>query len=121
LREAKKLTQRDIEKSTGLICAYISRVENGHTVPTVPTLEKLARALQVPIYLLFYDGEEPFSGVKPIKVARLWGSSGKDALLLAEFRRHLSRIKDADRQLLVGVARKLAKGKAANARRRLDA
>jgi len=38
---------------------YISRVENGHTVPAIETLEKLARALEVPLYQLFYDGEEP--------------------------------------------------------------
>lgn len=38
---------------------YISRVENSYTVPAIETLEKLARALEVPLYQLFYDGEEP--------------------------------------------------------------
>ncbi len=59
LREEKKLSQGDIEKRTGLLRCYISRVENGHTVPAIETLEKLARALEVPLYQLFYDGEEP--------------------------------------------------------------
>jgi transcriptional regulator with XRE-family HTH domain len=59
LREAKKLSQGDIEKRTGLLRNYISRVENGHTVPAIETLEKLARALEVPLYQLFYEGEEP--------------------------------------------------------------
>src|SRR5690242_21775774 len=59
LREAKQLSQGDIEKRTGLLRCYISRVENGHTVPSVETLEKLARALEIPMYQLFYDGEEP--------------------------------------------------------------
>jgi transcriptional regulator with XRE-family HTH domain len=59
LREEKKLSQGDIEKRTGLLRCYISRVENGHTVPAIETLEKLARALEVPVYQLFYDGEEP--------------------------------------------------------------
>src|SRR5213075_941361 len=59
LREEKKLSQGDIEKRTGLLRCYISRVENGHTVPTVETLEKMARALEVPLYKLFYDGEAP--------------------------------------------------------------
>jgi len=58
LREEKKLSQGDIEKRTGLLRCYISRVENGHTVPAIETLEKLARALEVPLYQLFYDGEE---------------------------------------------------------------
>jgi transcriptional regulator with XRE-family HTH domain len=59
LRERKKLPQGDIEKRTGLLRCYVSRVENGHTVPAVETLEKLARALEVPMYQLFYDGEKP--------------------------------------------------------------
>src|SRR5439155_5346483 len=59
MREEKKLSQGDIEKRTGLLRCYISRVENGHTVPAIETLEKLARALEVPLYHLFDDGEEP--------------------------------------------------------------
>jgi transcriptional regulator with XRE-family HTH domain len=58
-REQKKLSQGDIEKRTGLLRCYVSRVENGHTVPAIETLEKLARALEIPLYQLFYEGEEP--------------------------------------------------------------
>jgi transcriptional regulator with XRE-family HTH domain len=53
LREGKSLSQGDIEKRTGLLRCYISRVENGHTVPAIETLEKMARALEVPLYQLF--------------------------------------------------------------------
>jgi transcriptional regulator with XRE-family HTH domain len=59
LREGKKFSQRVLEERTGLLRCYISRVEHGHTVPAVETLEKFARALEVPMYQLFYDGEEP--------------------------------------------------------------
>jgi transcriptional regulator with XRE-family HTH domain len=59
VREAKSLSQGDIEERTGWLRCYISRVENGHTVPAIETLEKMARALEVPLYQLFYDGEEP--------------------------------------------------------------
>jgi transcriptional regulator with XRE-family HTH domain len=59
MREEKHFSQGDIEKKTGLLRCYISRVENGHTVPAIETLEKMARALEVPMYQLFYDGEEP--------------------------------------------------------------
>ena len=52
MREQKKLSQGDIEKRTGLLRCYISRVENGHTVPAIETLEKLVRALEVPRYQL---------------------------------------------------------------------
>ena len=58
LREHKKMSQGDIEKRTGLLRCYISRIENGHTVPSIETLEKMARALEVPMYQLFYDGEQ---------------------------------------------------------------
>jgi transcriptional regulator with XRE-family HTH domain len=58
LREEKNLSQGNIEKRTGLLRCYISRVENGHTVPAIETLEKMARAMEVPIYALFYDGEQ---------------------------------------------------------------
>ena len=56
LRESKMLSQGDIEARTGLLRCYISRVENGHTVPSVDTLEKLARALEIPMYQLFHSG-----------------------------------------------------------------
>src|SRR6266568_9500770 len=54
LREDKDFSQGDIEKRTGLLRCYISRVENGHTVPSLETLERLASALEVPLYQLFY-------------------------------------------------------------------
>src|SRR3954470_9897903 len=99
LREQKRLSQGEIEKRTGLLRCYISRVENGHTVPAVETLEKFARALEIPIYQLFYEDEEVPS-LKPIKASTaLWGNSGKDAVMLAQFRRSLSRVKPRDRQL----------------------
>jgi transcriptional regulator with XRE-family HTH domain len=51
IREQKTLSQGDIEQRTGLKCRYVSRVKNGHTVPSIETLEKLARALEAPMYL----------------------------------------------------------------------
>jgi transcriptional regulator with XRE-family HTH domain len=114
LREERKLSQGHIEKRTGLLRCYVSRVENGHTVPAIETLEKWARALDVPLYQLFYFGEEPPTSLEPAKTrSNLWGSNGKDARLLAQFCRTLSKTKENDRALLLHVARKLAKGKAA--------
>ncbi|MHB8413230.1 MAG: helix-turn-helix domain-containing protein [Candidatus Acidiferrales bacterium] len=112
LREGKKLSQGDIEKRTGLLRCYISRVENGHTVPAVETLEKFARALGVPLYQLFYDGEEPPQLPNlPMRKAEgeiAWGSSGQDARVLPKFRRLLGRIEDGDRRLLLHMAQKMA-------------
>lgn len=112
LREEKKLSQGDIEKRTGLLRCYISRVENGHTVPSVETLEKMARALESPLYRLFYDGEIPLKldNLPKRKTADelAWGSSGKDARFLTNLRKLLGRIEDRDRKLLVAFAQKLA-------------
>ena len=112
LREEKKLSQGDIEKRTGLLRCYISRVENGHTVPSVGTLEKMARALESPLYRLFYDGEAPpeLDNLPKRKSADelSWGSSGKDARYLSQLRRLLSRIEEKDRKLLMLFAEKAA-------------
>lgn len=52
LREEKRLSQGEIQKRSGLLRPYISRIENGHTVPSIETLEKLARALETPLFAL---------------------------------------------------------------------
>jgi transcriptional regulator with XRE-family HTH domain len=59
LREKQGLTQGDLEERCGLLRCYTSRVENGHTVPSLETIEKIARALGMPLYQVFYDGEKP--------------------------------------------------------------
>jgi transcriptional regulator with XRE-family HTH domain len=115
LREGKKLSQGDIEKRTGLLRCYISRVENGHTVPAIETLEKLARALEVPLYQLFYDGDEPPKLPNLLKRKTtdniVWGSSGKQAVYLHRLRKCLSKAGDPDRKLLLAMAQKMAAGR----------
>ena len=113
LREEKKFSQGDIEKRTGLLRCYISRVENGHTVPAIETLEKMARALEVPLYQLFYDGEEPpeLPNLPKRKTGgeNDWGSSGKDVRFLVKFRRLVGRMDEGDRKLLLHMAQKMAR------------
>jgi len=115
LREEKNLSQGDIEKKTGLLRCYVSRVENGHTVPAVETLEKFARALEVPMYQLFYDGEEPpkLPNLPKRKTADdiVWGNKGKDARMLAMFCRLFGRMKEDDRGLVLFMAQKMARRK----------
>jgi transcriptional regulator with XRE-family HTH domain len=112
LREEKKLSQGHIEKRTGLLRCYISRVENGHTVPAIETLEKMARALEVPLYQLFYDGEEPPKLPNLLKRKSsgeiAWGSSGKDARFLGKLRRVLGKADEHDRKLVLLMAQKMA-------------
>jgi len=119
LREQKQLSQGDIEKRTGLLRCYISRVENGHTVPAIETLEKLARAMEVPLYQLFYDGEEPpkVPNLPKRKTADdiAWGASGKDARLLGQFRRLLGKTDEKNQRILLYMAQKMARTSRAKA------
>lgn len=107
IREANNLSQGDIEQRTGMLRCYTSRIENGHTVPSLETLEKFARALEIPLYQLFYDGDEP---PKVLRLPRsrpadsLWGSKGKEARELARFCRALARVTERGRQLLLALA-----------------
>ena len=110
LREEKNLSQGDIEKRTGLVRPYISRIENNHTVPAIETLEKMARALEIPMYQLFYDGDEPpklLNLPKRKTDEDLWGSSGKDARFLNKLRRLLGKADDNDRKLVMHMAQKM--------------
>ena len=110
LREQKKLSQGDIENRTGLLRCYISRVENGHTVPAIETLEKLSRALELPLHQFLYDGDEPPQ--PPVTSTRggapVWGATGKDARYVRKLRQCLSRMKEEDRKLLLFTAQKMA-------------
>ena len=111
LRESKQLSQGDIEKRSGLLRCYISRVENGHTVPAVETLEKMARALEVPMYRLFHDGEVGASihKLKPPKDDE-WGSTGRGADYLSKLRKLLAKMEPGDQKLLLHMAQKVARG-----------
>ena len=107
IRESKNLSQGDIEKRTGMLRCYTSRVENGHTVPSIETLAKYAQALDIPLYQIFYDGEaEP----KKIKGLNLDG----EKLSLGERReieslgRKFTKLKERDKGLVRLLVAKLA-------------
>jgi transcriptional regulator with XRE-family HTH domain len=111
LREQKHLSQGDIEKRTGLLRCYISRIENGHTVPAIETLEKLTRAMGVPLYQIFYDGEKPPAQNPPRIGDGGWGSAGRDARMLSRFRRLMSKTDKGDLKLLLFMAQKMSQRK----------
>src|SRR5690349_6580341 len=112
LREERDLSQGDIEARTGLLRCYISRVENGHTVPSIETLEKLASALEIPLYQLFYDGTEPPALPnlsKPTDQEELEGThSESERQFFRKINRLVTRIAEQDRELFLHMARKLA-------------
>jgi transcriptional regulator with XRE-family HTH domain len=114
LRETKGLSQGDIEKSTGLLRCYISRVENGHTIPSLETLERFATALDTPLHQLFYsgEGEAPtprLSERKSLEVlAEQDGKAGDEARFLMRFKGIMAGLKETDREVLLTLAKKLA-------------
>jgi transcriptional regulator with XRE-family HTH domain len=113
LREDKKLSQGDIEERTGLLRCYISRVENGHTIPSIETLERLSSALELPLYQLFYEGDEapPLPNLSKRKTTEelvLDEEAQRELRFFEKVKRLMGRINERDRQLLLYMAQKLA-------------
>jgi len=114
LREQKGMSQGDIEERTGLLRCYVSRVENGHTVPSLETLERFAGVLDVPLYQLFFSGEEapptpsltPRSTLEEINGDN--GNNGLDAQFLMKLKNLLTRLAEPDRDVLLSLAKRLA-------------
>lgn len=113
IRQERNFSQGEIEKRTGLLRCYISRVENGHTVPAIETLEKMARALEIPLYQLFYDGDKPPQVPKLLDIRKSageeWPTTGKSERYFHRFRSLLGKMEDHDRKLLLIVALKMAR------------
>jgi len=114
LREQKQMSQGDIEERTGLLRCYVSRVENGHTVPSLETLERFAGVLDVPLYQLFFSGEEapPTPSLTPRNTLEEMtgdnGERGLDAQFLLKLRNLLTRLAEPDRDVLLSLAKRLA-------------
>jgi len=108
LRELRGLSQGKIEERTGLLRCYISRVENGHTVPSVETLEKFARALDMPLYQLLYEGEKPPKSLKTqAQEMDDWASRGKGKRIFSKLQNALQKMSESDRALLLYMAAKM--------------
>ena len=107
IRESKNLSQGDIEQRTGMMRSYTSRVENGHTVPSIETLAKYAQALDIPLYQIFYDGEEV---PKKIKGLDLDGKklSSSDRREIESLGRQFAKLKDARQRACALLVAKLA-------------
>ena len=111
-RGQRGLSQGDIERRTGLLRCYLSRVENGHTVPSLETLEKFARALEVPLYQLFYEGHE-LPPTKKISQngTRDWASRGSGLRAFERLRQAASQMTDSERNLLLEITKTVVRKK----------
>jgi len=106
-RLQKGLSQGDIEKKTGLLRCYLSRVENGHTVPSLDTLSKIANALDLPIAQFFTDD----SAGRQLNTQRL---SDEELRFLTQIRRYSTNLNESDRKLLLAMVKKFAATTASN-------
>jgi len=104
-RLQKGMSQGDIEKRTGLLRCYLSRVENGHTIPSLDTLAKIASAMDIPLAQFFADHSTPAPNGKHLPQ---W--SEDEVRFLSQFRRYSNNLNDSDRKLVLAMVKKLAAG-----------
>jgi transcriptional regulator with XRE-family HTH domain len=102
-RLQKGMSQGDIEKRTGLLRCYLSRVENGHTVPSLDTLSKIAESLEIPLSQFF--SEAPGDGANGKSLPQL---SEEEVRFLSQIRRYASNLNDSDRKLVLAMVKKMA-------------
>jgi len=100
-RIQRGMSQGDIEKRTGLLRCYLSRVENGHTVPSLDTLAKIAQAMEIPLSQFFVEeGSTPeLQGIT---------LQEDEIRFLSQIQRYSSNLSDSDRRLLLAMVRKFA-------------
>jgi transcriptional regulator with XRE-family HTH domain len=101
-RLQKGMSQGDIEKRTGLLRCYLSRVENGHTVPSLDTLAKIATAMDVPLAQFFHDGNGGHTGKAVPQLAE------EEVRFLTQIRRYSASLNDSDRKLVIAMVKKMA-------------
>jgi transcriptional regulator with XRE-family HTH domain len=101
-RLQKGMSQGDIEKRTGLLRCYLSRVENGHTIPSLDTLAKIASAMEVPLGQFFADHH---SNGNPRNLPPL---TEEEVRFLSQIRRYSSNLNDSDRKLVLAMVKKMA-------------
>ena len=102
LRLHKGMSQGDIEKRTGLLRCYLSRVENGHTVPSLDTLAKIAGAMEVPLSQFFSDAPHDNGSTNTPQL------TDDEVRFLTQIRRYSSGLNDSDRKLVLAMVKKMA-------------
>ncbi len=103
-RMQQGMSQSDIENRTGLLRCYLSRVENGHTTPSLDTLARLAAAMEIPLDRFFIEAQHtnPAADVQPL--------SPDEVRFLSQMRRYSSALNDTDRKLVIVLVKKMAAG-----------
>ena len=101
-RLQKGMSQGDIEKRTGLLRCYLSRVENGHTIPSLDTLSKIATAMDLPLAQFFHEGNGDGTAKAAPQLA------DEEVRFLTQIRRYSTNLNESDRKLLLAMVKKFA-------------
>ena len=104
-RSDRGLSQGDIERRTGLLRCYLSRVENGHTVPSLETLAKIAEAMEINL-ADFFPGSDTAQDRETRKM--LGELSEEEIRFLAEIKKYSTTLSDDDKKLVLAMIRKTA-------------
>lgn len=102
-RLEKGMSQGDIEKRTGLLRCYLSRVENGHTIPSLETLSKIATAMDMPLGHFFADSLPENGSAKSVPQL-----SDEELRFLTQIRRYSANLNESDRKIVLTMVKKLA-------------
>ncbi|MGB8012193.1 MAG: helix-turn-helix transcriptional regulator [Terriglobales bacterium] len=102
-RLQRSMSQGDIEKRTGLLRCYLSRVENGHTIPSLDTLAKIAGAMDLALSQFFSEGHSNGHGHKGLPQL-----SDDEVRFLSQMRRYSANLNDSDRKLVLAMVKKMA-------------
>lgn len=101
-RLQKGMSQGDIEKRTGLLRCYLSRVENGHTIPSLDTLARIATAMDLPLSRFFSEGSSDNGSKTKPQLAE------DEVRFLTQIRRYSPNLNDSDRKLVIAMVKKMA-------------
>ena len=107
IREMKGLSQGELERRSGMLRCYISRVENGHTMPSLDTLDKFARAFEIPLYRIFYEGEMPDAFLTPSEEEIALQQEQRS--IMGQLAKLCQKLTDWEKHILVQTAESLCK------------
>jgi transcriptional regulator with XRE-family HTH domain len=114
-RERKGLTQRDLAERTRLLGTTISRIENGHRVPSVAVLERIAASLDIPLYQLLQIESDPAAVLRGapfdshVSCMNADLTAAQNGEFLVQFMELCSGISDPEREMLLALVVKVSK------------
>ncbi len=102
LRHVRNLSQRQLAARMGVPRTYISKIENGKAMPTLSSLDRLARALQVDISALLRDAPTRHSNESSVLTADPF---------LAEIAKFTAHLTSTQKSIFLNHVRELAQGR----------